>query len=259
MSNFILIGDGSIARYHRKAIEHVGGRLAYVYDPEYRGLNIWKGVPVAGYNELPELVGKLWDLDMEIYVVIASPSHFHREQIKFVLENFPASTKIICEKPAFLPWEIPIDNDRINICLQLQYAPILSLLKPNLIRVRFVRDDAYFKSWKGDPKKTGGLFYNLFVHYLNLAQLFDCDFEGTVATSGEQYRYVYEGIAPVVNLQAINMQNCYDLMYEAILAGNGIKPKDLFYLDWILKRNSEIFGYGKNSINKTIKIGHELL
>ena len=63
----------------------------------------------------------------------------------------------------------------------------------------------------------------------------------------------------VLDIQKADMQGCYNRMYGAILAGKGVHPKDLFYLDWILKRSSEIFGYGKNGIGKTIKIGKKLL
>lgn len=272
--NFILIGDGQIAKYHRKAIEHVGGKLSYICDPEYGEFNLWKGVQVAKYNELPELAGKLWDTDRKIYVVIASPSHLHREQIRFVLNNFPSDTQIICEKPAFLPWEPIVDSDKVNICLQLRYIPNLPK-EAVLVKMVYVRDEAYFSSWKGDPQKTGGLFYNLFIHGIDLAHRLKADFVGSVRKEGFQDRYIglkwswpkdvwYDDDRFIaendkVDILKINIQSCYNAMYEDIITGGGIKPRDLFYLDWILKRNSEIFGYGKNGLNRTIKIGHELL
>jgi len=62
-----------------------------------------------------------------------------------------------------------------------------------------------------------------------------------------------------LELEKIDMQKCYNLMYEDILSGGGIKPRDLFYLSWVLQRNSELFGYGKDATGKTIEIGRELL
>ena len=254
MSKFILIGDGAIARYHRKAIEHVGGKLAYVCDPEYGEFNLWKGVPVAKYNELPELAGKLWDTDREIYVIIASPSHFHREQIKFVLKNFPASTQIICEKPAFLPWEPVIDDDRINICLQLRYLPNLPKKAENVF-VQFVRDNNYFNSWKGDPQKTGGIFTNLFIHYILLSIQLKAKFNGIVLLEGTQKRLVDD-----YDIFNIENQYLYNKLYEDIVfSNNGIKPKDIFLLNWILDRSGFKYGFGKDLIGKNIIINTQSL
>jgi len=278
MKNFIMIGDGRIAQYHRKAIEHVGGKLAAVCDPaKYPGgMVLNDGTPTAILTELPERANWIWrnGRGNPIYVVICSPSNFHREQLKFILNNLPSNTQIICEKPAFLPWEPPIDSERLNICLQLRYLPNLPE-KADKIYVRFVRDELYFKSWKGDPKNTGGLFYSLFIHYIDLAQRLGADFEGAVKPEGTQERYIglkwswpedvwgeydrFVAEEDKIDILNIDMQTLYNRMYEDILNGGGIKPRDLFYLDWILKRNSELFGYGKNGLNRTIKIGHELL
>jgi len=317
---FALIGDGTIAKYHRKAIEHVGGELVVVCDPaKYPGeVNLVDGMTrTTILPNLPKHVLKHWQRGSgkPFYVVIASPSHLHREQIKFVLENLPGNTRIICEKPAFLPWEMPIDSDQINICLQLQYAKELPQEADEVV-IKAVRDEAYFQSWKGDPKKTGGIFYNIFIHYIYLAHKLGADFEGRIVTEGVQERkilsnYVHEELENIgspenprrfeleaqridyntpiganryceetnsyhidlcnesgidygywkdsVDLMKINIQDCYNSMYEDIVNGGGIKPRDLFYLDWLLRRNSEIFGYGKSCIGKTIKIGHELL
>ena len=255
MINFALIGDGAIAKYHRKAIEHVGGTLTAICDPEKYpgGVETIDGIQTFVLNDINTFLKNTID-----YIVICSPSHLHREQTKFVLDNATFNTQIICEKPAFLPWEPIIDDNRINICLQLRHMPVYPD-NVKKIEVCFVRGKEYFMSWKGDPKKTGGLFFNLFVHYLDLANILYADFEGTVISEGVQFRRVLSKNGTIINLLSVDMQECYNRMYEAILKGSGTKPKDLFYLDWILKRNSEIFGYGKNSIGKTIKIGHELL
>ena len=321
MSNlkFALIGDGTIAKCHRKAIEHVGGELICVCDPgRYPGGVILNdGTPTAILTELPERANWAWrnGRGRPIYIVICSPSHLHREQIKFILNKLPSNTQIICEKPAFLPWEPPIDDDRINICLQLQYAKDLPK-KADKVIIQAVRDEAYFKSWKGDPKKTGGIFYNIFIHYIYMAHKLGADFEGRIITDGVQERkilsnYVHEELENVgspdnprrfeleaqridyntpiganrycektnsyhldlynesgidyghwkdsVDLMKIDNQSCYNAMYEDIISGGGIKPRDLFYLMWLLSRNSEIYGYGKNGIGKLIKINKELL
>ncbi len=132
-----------------------------------------------------------------------------------------------------------------------------------------VRDHEYFYSWKGDARKTGGLFFNIFIHYIDLAIMLGANFEGIVANTGEQIRFIcwrVEDNQPpggqflhTVDLQTIDMQNAYNLMYESIIKGDGVKPKDLYYLNWILHRNSEIFGWGRGGMNKSISIPNELL
>lgn len=285
---FALIGDGAIAKYHKEAIKHIGGELLEqnIIDPKYAPTEYLKKNPgnllfsrIEGYATLKDF---LFEKDKQLlwqemiprfdYVVICSPSYMHYQQIKAILK-FNQAPKIICEKPAFLPWEPIIDDNRINIILQLRYLSNLPK-KADFVSVRFVRDEAYFKSWKGDPKKTGGLFYNLFIHYIDLADRLGADFEGIVVKDGKQEKYIgtrwsieiyptinYKYIKDIdkIDLLNIDMQSCYNRLYEDILNGKGIKPSNIFYLNWILQRNSEIFGYGKNGLGKAIIIKNELI
>ena len=258
---FCLIGDGAIARYHKKAIEHVGGELSHVIDIVYEtGIYLSKDDTTCSRSLEYTPVHDLEHID---FFVISTPSNLHREQIKFILTHTHGSAQIICEKPAFLPWEPIIDNDRINIVLQLRYLPGLPK-KADLVKAVFVRDENYFKTWKGDARKTGGIFANLFIHYIDLAIQLGADFEGMVKAEGEQDRHVlytrknHDGTS-VMFLDQDSYQACYNRLYENIVSGGGIKPKDLFYLNWVLQRNSELFGYGRNGMNKLIRIGKELL
>ena len=258
MLKFALIGDGTIAKYHRKAIKHVGGEIVYIFDPKDNSTWLFPQLHFPNYID---------------YVVICSPTNFHRTQIKELLHLRQVTRGIICEKPAFLPWEPAIDNDFINIVLQLRYLPNLPE-KADLVSARFVRDEAYFKSWKGDARNTGGLFFNLFIHFVDLAIRLGADFEGVVGRHGDQKRWIgtkwsrniyrshafqYVKDENKIDILNIDTQACYNRLYEAILEGKGIKPSDLFYLNWVLQRNSEIFGYGRNGIGKTITIKNELM
>ena len=143
---FGLVGDGKIAHRHRHAIKKNGGRIIRVHDPKY------------GDESDPLNDGFFDDLD---YVTICSPSILHREHIKLCLKY---DKKIICEKPMSLPWEPVIDDDRVNIVLQLRWIDLPE--KANLVKVVMSRNDDWFKMWEGDTRKTGGLLYHLFVHYI---------------------------------------------------------------------------------------------
>jgi len=239
---FGLIGDGKVAQYHRAAIKHIGGDIAYSVDPKYgvRGDD-------GGYVD---------------YIVICSPSHLHREQTKQALERGMhrghRGYNVIVEKPAVLPWEPLIDDDRVNVVLQMQYLENLPQ-KAELVEARFIRDKEYFESWKGDPMLTGGLFFNLFIHSIHLAKKLGADFRGEVATEGIQYKNIIHNRGKIIDILNVDKQGLYNRMYEAIIAGKGTKPKELFYLHYLMRRYSERFGFGKNGLNKIIRIDRDLL
>ena len=226
---FGLIGDGKQAQFHRDAISHTGGEIVWVYDPKY---NV-------------EVIGEWAD-----YAVICSPSYMHRSQITAILSQIAAS--VIVEKPCVMPWEPLIDDDRINITLQYRYAPLPPTA--NTINVTMIRDQAYFDTWKGDPRKTGGIFFNLFIHYIDLAIKLNADFRGAVLSHGTQIRRVDD-----IDLFQFNTQELYNAMYADILNGGGVKPKDLFYLHYIMEKYSRENGFGKGCLNKHIFIPKELL
>jgi len=230
---FGLIGDGKIASRHRCAVIDNGGIIYKVHDPKY------------GKSTLPLNESFFTDLD---YVVICSPSYLPREHIKLCLKY---NKKIICEKPMILPWEPVIDNDNINVVLQLRWLKMIE--HAHMVKVVMVRNNEYFKTWSGDPSKTGGLFYHLFIHYIDLAILLGARFEGMVLSEGQQFRMVDD-----INLFDIDTNMLYRIMYNDIINHDkGVKPKDLFYLHWWLNKYSNIYGYGTDLLNKEIVIEHQ--
>ena len=238
MIRFGILGDGYIAERHKKAIEYVGGEIVFVYDPKY---------------------GKKQKFDIQIhkdiYIVICSPTYLHREQIKEFLKA--PFVKIIVEKPMCLPWEHLIDDDRINIVLQLRYLPLPS--SADLVKVIMIRGDEFWNSWKGNPRLTGGYMYEFFIHYVDLAIKLNADFSGLVLKEGKGERSIYYNNDYVLDITKHNMQNLYNKMYEDIIENKGIKPRDIFYLHWLLNRNSEKYGFSKNIIGKEVIIKKELL
>lgn len=226
---FGLIGDGKIAKYHKEIIKN---DLDRIYDPKY------------GNQDLTNAFFK--DLD---YVVICSPSFLHYSQIKMALHN---NCKVIVEKPMVLPWQPFIDDDRINIVLQLRYLDLPKIART--VKITMIRNEEYFQSWKGDPKNTGGVFFNLFIHYIDLAIHLNAEFIGEIRTEGTQERWVDD-----INILDINMQSMYDHLYTNILNGRGIKPNELYYLNYVMNMNSTIYGLGRNTLNKQIIIPKQLL
>ena len=224
---FGLIGKGTISEKHIKAIESIGGELVQIYDP------------LLTDNSVEDLFKHDFD-----YAVICSPSNFHYEHTKLALKN---NRKVIVEKPQQLPWEPIIDNDDINVVLQYRW------FKPEEIgdKVEIVvkRDEKYFKSWKGNSVLTGGIFFNIFIHYLDLALKFKCPFSGIITTEGNQFRKFGN-----IDLTSIDGNLLYTKMYEDIVFNDkGVKPKDLFYLDWVMKRCNLKYGMGGEVLNKKIE------
>jgi hypothetical protein len=227
---FGLIGDGYIAKYHKNAIEHIGGEIVVIYDPA----KTFGAFP--DFNLIPNSPNIEFFHCLD-YVVICSPSYLHYEQIKLALIHLPAGGQIICEKPAFLPWQPIIDNDRINIIMQLRE---INLGIPQKIEVQMIRDDQYMKSWKGRLSQSGGFILSLFIHYIDLAIKHRCKFVGRVLPRGINFRLFDD-----IDLMKIDNQALFDFEYEKILAGRGNKPADLFYLYWVIDQLFEQYGPGQ--------------
>jgi len=229
---FCLYGYGEASRRHIRSINYIGGDVHCVVDPPL---------------DLKPSQNKIRECE---YAVICSPTYLHREQ---TLEALSLGCKVIVEKPAVLPWEPLVDSDDVSVVLQLRYADLPRFA--DKVKVRFVRDSNYLDSWKGDPKKTGGLFYNLFIHYIDLAIRLEADFDGLVARDGPSFRSV-QSDGQLFDLLYIDSQELYDNMYADIVTGKGVRPRELYYLHYILRRYSEMHGY---TAGKRILIPKEML
>jgi hypothetical protein len=229
--NFGLIGDGRIATRHRKAIDAIGCKLKRVYDP--------------GKDSSCRILDHEF-FDGLDWVAIASPTNCHYGHIKAALQY---GMKVICEKPYVLPWEPVIDSDAVFVVMQLRW---LDGLPETAKRIRIIasRNEAYFKSWKGDPLLTGGLFFDVFIHYVDLARRYGCELEAHVQSEGEQGRWIDE-----YNLLNVDMDQAYRSMYEDIVyRGVGVRPQDVARLHWMLGRYTERFGFGREIIGKQILV-----
>lgn len=252
MLRFGIIGDGYIAQRHRRAICHSGEELRKICDIKYLNL-------VCPYREgveyFPSPSGEFFaGLD---FVVVCSPTYLHREHVRLALQ---AGCEVIVEKPFCLPWEPLIDDDRINIVLQLRYLDGLPA-KADVVQATMVRNGNYFSGWKGDPQLAGGNLYEFFIHYVDLAIRLGADFEGVVLREGEQSRKIFYADESgeqvrysVLDILKADQQELYNRMYQDILLGRGIKPKDIFYLTWTLHRYSEKYGFRNGGINKPVHI-----
>jgi hypothetical protein len=226
---FGLIGKGTISERHIKAIESIDGELVQYYDPIHSNL---------------KSVEDLFNYDFD-YTIICSPSNYHYEHTKLALKN---NRKVILEKPQNLSWQPSIDNDDINVVLQFNWLEDFPK-EAKQVEVVMIRDEKYFKSWKGNIQYTGGVFPLLFIHYIDLAIKLNAKFFGLVLPEGKQIRRIDN-----FDLMKVDMDNLYSRMYHDICYNDkGIKPKDTMYLNWIIERAGWLFGHGYDILGKRIE------
>lgn len=189
MKRFGLTGAaGYIAPRHLKAIKETGNTLVAALDPFDSVGTIDRYFPEAEFFTDPELFEQyLEDLRYEgrgiDYLSICSPNHLHLPHIRMALRQ---GANALCEKPLVLNSEDLLrlkelearTGRRVWTVLQLRTHPALLALKEKLQGDTSVKDVVltyitgrgrwYFKSWKGQIEKSGGLATNIGVHFFDM-------------------------------------------------------------------------------------------
>jgi UDP-N-acetyl-2-amino-2-deoxyglucuronate dehydrogenase len=193
LKNFALIGAaGYIAPRHMQAIKATGNQLLAAFDPNDSVGVIDSHFPNADFFTEFERFDRHVDLRRRAgnggqidYVSICSPNYLHDSHMRFALRS---GAHAICEKPLVLnPWNIDglleIERDtgrRVSTILQLRLHPAIIALRERVRRgprdhkhevdLAYVtsRGHWYLQSWKGDPKKSGGIATNIGVHFFDM-------------------------------------------------------------------------------------------
>jgi UDP-N-acetyl-2-amino-2-deoxyglucuronate dehydrogenase len=188
---FALIGvAGYIAIRHVKAIKETGNDLTSTLDLFDSVGFLDSYFPntdfFTEYERFDRHVDKLRRKDKKIdYVSICTPNYLHDSHIRFALKN---DAHAICEKPLVLnPWNIDglreIEQEtgkKINTILQLRLHPSIIALKDKIangpkdkvydVDLAYLtsRGNWYHYSWKGNPKKSGGISTNIGIHFYDM-------------------------------------------------------------------------------------------
>jgi UDP-N-acetyl-2-amino-2-deoxyglucuronate dehydrogenase len=197
--NFALIGAaGYIAPRHMKAIKDTGNNLVAALDP-YDGVGIIDSYfPNANFFIEPERFdrhldklkrsednhGKIRNHKVD-YVSICSPNYMHDSHIRLALRN---QAFAICEKPIVLnPWNLDalqeIEKEtgkKVFTILQVRLHPAILELREKIqngpkekiynVDLTYItcRGKWYYRSWKGNIEKSGGIATNIGIHFFDM-------------------------------------------------------------------------------------------
>lgn len=191
MKRFALIGAaGYIAERHMQAIKETGNILVCASDRFDVMGRMDSYFPQAEFFLEHENLDRFMD-DQRMagtpidYVSICTPNYMHPSHIRFALRN---GANAICEKPLVIhPGEMRIIKDieeetgkRVYTILQLRHHPAILALKKQVEAAgkdKFYHIDLsyittrglwYFKSWKGDVEKSGGIATNIGIHLFDM-------------------------------------------------------------------------------------------
>ena len=245
MKNFGLIGaSGYIAPRHMKAIKDTNNELKCYLDPHDNVGYIDKFFPDAKYFRETERferhLDRLKRRNIQVdYVSICSPNYLHDSHIRLALRN---NCDVICEKPLVINYDHLLSIKQIeeetgkkvyNI-LQLRHHPSIVELKNTIdknkvydVSLKYItpRGSWYDFSWKGDKHKSGGVLFNIGIHF----------FDMLIWLFGKPINYMvennYRKSQGIINLERANIK--FEL---------SIDKNDLPWKEWMPFREIKIDG-----------------
>lgn len=260
---FAVVGLGFISDRHIQAINELNGSVYLVCDIDQE--KAYKGNGAHFFKSFSSLVENPLYRSKIQYLSICTPNYLHYEMIMSGLDN---NKIVICEKPPILTKE-QYDNilkhkyyNNLNIVLQCRYSKELQELAEKYIKsnkthtvkmhIEVYRDEWYMNSWKADEKKSGGLLFNIGVHYFDILGWFfgnfksrvikvntprrvegvlrldHADIEFTVAIDAQidKQKRIFVIDDRHINLSQMGFESLHGKVYKEILDDNGFKLKD---------------------------------
>lgn len=181
--NFSIIGlAGFVSKKHIQAIKDTNNELTSgmdlhdnvgFLDSYYPNCNFFKN-----YERYERYINK-YSKNID-YLTICSPNYLHDTHVRLGITN---DIHVICEKPLVINYRNLKNlkkiekkyNKKINCILQLRLHKETKKLikrknKIENIDITYIspRGKWYFESWKGDPKKSGGIETNIGIHLFDL-------------------------------------------------------------------------------------------
>ncbi len=156
-SKFAIIGMGFIYPRHVQAIQKLGGEVYLTCDiDKIKNPDFTDWVEMFNHPKFDEVT----------HVSICTPNYLHSTITR---EALLKGKKVLCEKPLSVNGLDGMEG--VKTILQLRYHPELKKLnKPKhiVVEAKMFRDDKYWNSWKGNEIMSGGILYNLGIHYVDI-------------------------------------------------------------------------------------------
>ena len=187
---FALIGGaGYVAPKHMKAIKETGNDLVAVLDPHDSVGILDSYFPDAEFftefERFDRHIDKIRREGNKVdYISICSPNYLHDAHCRFALRS---DADAICEKPLSMsPWNVDgleymekETGKTVYNILQLRLHPSIIKLKERIDRngkyvnevdLTYItsRGKWYLNSWKGIYGKSGGLVFNIGIHFFDM-------------------------------------------------------------------------------------------
>lgn len=244
--NFSIIGTGFIMPRHVEAINFVGGKIIDIVNDAH-GKDEWKQIVKNPQADC---------------IVILTPNDLHFEMTKLALEY---EKIVLCEKPLTIKsaqaLEL-IDRKDVFTVLQLHYHPLVNKLKQEAgksdnfeieMNISVHRDPEYYQIWKGQKERSGGVLFNLGIHYFELllhlfgqpekisttylddktgeglieGKNYRCNWRISTAEAKETQKRVFKINGVDYNFSSkdnLSYENLHRPLYQDLLKGEGITP-----------------------------------
>lgn len=254
MSKWGIIGLGYISPRHIAAIEEIGDQLVAACD-------IDPAKAITGVSFTTDWRQMIDTADID-WVAICTPNYLHYEMARYAESR---GKKVLCEKPISLKSEEAKSLKNTYAVMQLRFHPVLEEISLNEyaenighLIASVERNNHYWEGWKGDPEKSGGILYNIGVHYFDLIRLLFGDeyeideaveeknratgyiyfpnkknwkskvaYEIAVVTKNSRRKLVINGIEYLLShKENLSEENLHTTLYRETKNGNGIKASE---------------------------------
>lgn len=193
--NFVILGMGYVSPKHLKAIKDVGGNLIAYHDTSsVVGHADQYFINALYYKEFIHfdcfIDRCLHDGTKIDYAVILLPNHLHNPACRWAMTR---GMDVICEKPVVL-YEKNIDEllgveartgKEVNVIQQMRLHPEAQRFindstkvnpdKSKILRIVYNTPRGHWfrhdGGWKSDPRRSGGLFSAIGIHFADLVSL----------------------------------------------------------------------------------------
>lgn len=243
-SNFALLGlGGFIAPKHVKAILNNNCKLICSMDISDSVGYIDNFFPnsyfFTEFERFDRYIDKISDTSSKIdFLSICSPNYLHDSHIRFGLRS---KANVVCEKPLVIsPWNLDTIekiqkeySKKVFSINQLRLHPSIVKLKKQIqklgkisdVEITYIsaRGKWYQYSWKGDENKSGGILYNIGIHFFDLITYLYGDIE-----SSHVYYSSSKAYSGVLRLKNANVRYFLSIDSEHLRHFNKDSKKNTF-------------------------------